>query len=198
MQLLPEVPMSPRLIKSDSSSSFESNTSVDIDEIVEELINDVCETVQITKKKNIYKYVKVKRQAIFYTLINMLYYFCSKYTSYKYKKCFTTKSVFCIIDQQMYKLKYSYITVRDNFFTLNYKLKIPYEYIKTLSCTEDCIYINLIPNEKCVHQIIIKKTDSQLYNKICSNMNYHVRYNKLSNNVIKYYQKNHKTPLEVY
>lgn len=128
----------------------------------------------------------------------MLYYICTKYTFYKYEKCFRTNSVFCIVDKQHYKLKYSYITVYDNYFTLNYKLKVPYEYIKTLSYIDDCIYINIIPNERSVNQIMIQKPDNKLYKNICSNMNYHVRFNKLNNNVIKYYQKFHKIPLEVY
>ena len=59
--------------------------------------------------------------------------------------------------------------------------------------------MNLIPNERNVNKILIETTvNSNMYKKINTNMNYHMRYNKLNYKAIKYYQKRRSVPIETF
>ena len=199
--LVPDVQMSPTLIKCSSDSSIENDESYynDIEQVIDKLMNDICYTFE-SPKREIYKYVKVlQNQRIIYMLMNMIYYIFSKYNFIEYQKIFNVKTIFCTIDTKFFQLKSSRISVFDNCFQLNKKLKIPYEYVKSVSNENDYIILNLIPNERNITKIYIQtNNNANLYKKIYTNMQYHVRYHKLNQNAIKYYQKFNPTPLEVY
>ena len=199
--LIPEVSMSPKLMKCASDSSIENNYEEydDIEYVVDQLMNDVCHYVE-KPKRQIYKYVKIlQNQKIIYIIMNIIYYVFSKYNMIEYQRFFKVKSIFCMIDKKLYKLNSAAIKVFDNCFQLNRNLKIPYEYVKTVNHGESYIELNLIPNERSITKIMIKTSNNKyIFNKIYSNMNYHVRYHPLHQNAIKYYQKFHTKPLEVY
>ena len=74
-----------------------------------------------------------------------------------------------------------------------------YEYLKIIKNDNKYISINLIPNERNITKILVETYNNHyMFNKINSNMNYHVRYHSLNNSAIKYYQKYHEKPLELY
>lgn len=199
MNLIPEVPSSPKLIKSDSMSSVNSDSSEEaiIDAILNDLIDDVCTSLSY-KRKMVYRYVKIKKQALLYAIINYLYFIFTAINLVKFKKIYQVNGVYCIVDKQPLKMKVDNVHVCDNCVQLN-RLKIPYEYIKLIHNKENKVQLSLIPNERNVNQILIdtKKQDN-MYKKLYSNMNYHMRYHKLDNNAIKYYQKFQPTPIETY
>jgi len=199
--ILPEVPMSPKLIKSSSWSSIESHCEDydDIEEILDKLMNDICSSFQ-TPKRQVYKYVRVLRnQQIVHIIMNMIYYIFSIYNIIEYKKLFKVKEIYCMIDKELYKLHSDVIKVYDNCFQLNIQLKIPYEYVKTVNHEMKYITLDLIPNERNITKLYIKTNNNeQIFKKLTLNMKYHVRYHQINVNAIKYFQKFHAKPLEVY
>ena len=200
MHLIPDVPSSPRLIKSESMSSIESYSSQEdvIDSILNDLIDDICDSLS-EKKKSVYKYVRIQRQALVYTLVNYLYFICTAIKLIKYHRIYRVKDAVCLVDNQHMKLKVDNIHIRDDCVQLN-RLKIPYEYIKYIQKHEKKIMLTLIPNERSVNKIMIntKQDDVNVLKKINTNMHYHMRYHKLDNNAIKYYQKFFRSPIETY
>lgn len=201
--LVPEVPMSPKLIKCSSDSSIEYNDEDrdydDIEEVIDKLMKDVCCSFE-KPKRQIYKYVKIlQNQKIIFIIINIIYYIFSKYNLIEYQRFFKVNGIFCMIDRKLYKLNSGAIKVFDNCFQLNKNLKIPYEFVKTVDYADKYIEFNLIPNERNITKIMIETSnDKYIFNKISSNMNYHVRYHKLNHHAIKYYQKLRQKPLEFY
>ena len=197
--IIPDIPMSPRLIRCSSDSSIEKNEEYDdIEDIIDKLVNDVCD--QMTNKRKIFKYVRIiSNQSLVYIFINMIYYIFSKYKLLKYKKIFKVKYICCKIDETVYKLHSTSIQLFDNCFQLNNNFKIPYEYMKTVNYENNYILLNLIPNERNITKIYIQTNDNKyIFSKISSNMNYHVRYHPLNQTAIKYFQKFHVKPLELY
>ena len=190
--------MSPKLIKCSSESSIEEEFD-DIEDILDKLMNGVCSSFQ-RPKRNIYKYVKVlHNEHIIYVIMNMIYYIFSKYNLIKYKKTYRVKGIFCMIDKRLYKFQSTMIIVFDNYFQLNRKIKIPYEYVRTINYEKKYLILNLIPNERNITKIYVEtKYNELIFNKIYSNMQYHVKYHQLNQNAIKYYQKFHTKPLVVY
>ena len=187
--------MSPKIMKF-SSCSTKSND--DIEEVIDKLMNDVCSSE--STKRHDYNYVKIlKKQQVFLKIINILYYIFSKYNIIEYQRFFKVKCIFCLIDRKVFKLQSSVIILYDNCFELDKKLKIPYEYIKNVSYVDQSIEINLIPNERNITKLFVNTTnDKFIFNKISSNMNYHMRYHQLNKSAVKYYQKFNKKPLELY
>ena len=202
--LIPEVPMSPKLIKSSSCSSIDSHCDedheyCDIEEVIDKLMNDVCSSFQ-SPKRQVYKYVRVlQNQQIVHIIMNMIYYIFSRYNIIEYQKMFKVKEIYCMIDKKLYKLHSGAIKVFDNCFQLNKQLKIHYEYVKTVSHESNYITLDLIPNERNITKLYIKTNNNeQIFKKLTSNMKYHVQYHQINVNAIKYFQKFHAKPLEVY
>ena len=118
--IIPDIPSSPKLIKSDSMSSISSYNSEEdiIDYILNEIIDDVCDKMY-TKKKQIYKYVRIHRQNILYCIINNIYYVLTLLNIIKYKKLYQIKNIFCLIDKQNVKLNMQKIYICDDGVQLN-------------------------------------------------------------------------------
>ena len=176
-----------------------SERNNDIECVIDKLIEDVSKSVEKPKKEKC-KYVRVlKSQRLIYYIINMIYYVFSKYNLIEYQVILNVENIFCSIDNKKYKLNSKSIKLFDNCFKLYSKLTVSYEYIKSIHMEDSCLIIDFIPNERNVSKVYIQtNNDTYLFNKIKSNMNYHVRYNPIDQNAIKYYQKFYKTPLEVY
>ena len=181
-------------MSSDSSSSSEEDI---IDTILNDLVEDVCNNVTY-KRKQIYRYVKIKRQALLYVIVNYLYFLFTALKLVKFRKIYNVNGVYCIVDKHPLKLRIDNVHVCDNCVQLN-RLKIPYEYIKYIQNNNNKLMLDLIPNERSVNRIIIDADkQTSMYKKLYTNMNYHIRYHKLDNNAIKYYQKYHQQPIDTY
>jgi len=169
----------------------------DIEEVLNKLTDDVCNVQE--KQKN--KFVKViNNQNICYIIINIVYHLFISLNIIKYRKIIKVKNIYCIIDGQKFKLNSKYVHIYDNCFEINKKIKIPYEYLKIIKKNNDTdIMIDLIPNERNITEIFFQTSNNyDMFNKISSNMNYHVRYHSVNTSAIKYYQNYNKTPLKVF
>ena len=165
--------------------------------VIDSLLNNMIDDSTGKNRKHLYKYVKLPNQTIIYALLNYIYYILTIFKLIQFKKSYYVKSIFCKIDNQSFKLKSNSICICDNCIKLN-KIIIPYEYVKLTQKVENKILLKLIPNERNVNQIIVDVHNFDIYKNINSNMNYHMRFNKLNYNAIKYYQKFKKAPIEVY
>ena len=175
-----------------------SDEQSDIEEVIDSLINDVC--MLENRNRKIKKFVKVLvNQKLLNIILNIVYHFFTSLNILKYRKIIRVKAIYCIIDRELYKINSDNVKVFDNGFEINKKIKIPYEYLKIITNENKYININLIPNERNITKILVETYNNHyMFQKICSNMNYHVRYHSLNNSAIKYYQKFHKTPMKVF
>lgn len=185
--------MSPKSIR----CSIENND--DIEEVIDKLMYDVYISLENGKKKK-YKYVKIlHNQRLIHVIMNLIYYIFSRYNIIKYQKIYKIKTIFCMIDKKMHRLHIDSIKIFDNCFKLNKKINIPYEYVKTVYHENKFITVNLIPNERNITKIYVETNNNEnIFKQISLNMQYHVRYHQINQNAIKYYQKFHSKPLELY
>jgi hypothetical protein len=165
--------------------------------LIDSLLNDMIDESTTKKREHLYNYVKLPNQTIIHTLLNYIYYILTIFKLIQFKKSYHVQSIFCKIDNQSFKLRSNLIYICDNCIKLN-NIIIPYEYVEFTKKFENKFFLKLIPNERNVNQIEVDVCNFDIYKNINSNMNYHMRYNKLNNNAIKYYQKFKKTPIEVY
>jgi len=169
-----------------------------IDTILYDLVDDVCSSIVSQKQKCLYKFVKVKNQKLMYVIFNYIYFILAALNLVQFKRKYQVNRVYCLVGKSPFIMKVSGVSICDNCVQLN-KLQIPYEYIREIKNNNDTIQLNLIPNERNVNKILIDgKKHKAMYNSIRRNMNYHVRYHKLDNRAIKYYQKAHTRPIETY
>lgn len=170
----------------------------DIEDIIDNVVKNTCIFVE-DPKCNIYRYVKpIKNNSIFTLILNTIYNLFSSMRIIEYTQLFHIENVFCEIDKKMLKIYGNSLQIFDNCLKINNKLKIPYEYIKTVCTERDIIILYLIPNERNITNIYMKTLNNKyILKQILSNMKYHIQYNPLHNDAIKYFQKFHKKPLEV-
>ena len=193
MDIIPDQRSSAVLTKSDSD--------LEMYDIIDRIIDNIIDDIVFEDESNkLYKHVRIKSNlSILTKCINILYYCFIRYNLYFYNRYFEVDSISCKVSNVFYNMNKNSVIIYDSCIQLNNKINIPYEYIKTIHCKSNISVLELIPNEKNITIIQIQSNKARcIFNKIEKNMNYHVRYHKLNNKAIKYYQKLHKVPLEVY
>ena len=196
MDIIPEQRSRAILIKSQSDLNLEMYDIIDnlIDNIIDEIV------FEEEKTNKLYKHVKIDYKLNMLTnFINLVYFCLMKYNILFYNKYFEVSSIACKVNNIYYNMIQNSFIVYDNCIQLNKKINIPYEYIKGIKRNHNVLFLELIPNEKNITIIKIESIKSSyIFNKIEKNMNYHVRFHKLNNKAIKYYQRFNRTPLKVY
>lgn len=188
--LFPEMPESPKLIKSEDEDI--------VNDLIKEIVDCVCNTCEIYQNPKIenenlkYTSVEIKKKEHFlYFIINYCYNILTYMFNIQYlKKIEHVKIAYKLNNKKIVMQNMSNLEIYDNVLQINSDIKIAYEFIISISKLDNNIVcLNLIQNNFNIKKIYLKsKYYDVLYNKIVNNMNYHVRYNPILTSVVNKYK----------
>ena len=173
-------PASPVLEKSKSNLEEEMTADTIIDEIVE----DVVKSSEPHVRTKVMAYCKVDKKQSFVDFIqNIIFHTLVKFQLMFYSKVIATNEVHVIRSGKIRIVKDRSIFVKENCFRMKQVFRIYYEYIHTISYNDKCVCVKLVDGSILN---IFTENNEKLCALLGSNMNYHVRYNKINMDVAKY------------
>ena len=168
------------------------------------------ENLELRKKRLDSALVKIDKESVLNDMIilyyNLLKLICGYiYISTIYIKTFKILQLNVYANDTIYRFyKDMFLKINDDKMFINVS-EVPYEYIITFVCNEEYIFmelfaktkvidkkLKLLPSDKKI-QLILRFASKELATKICQlmrqNMYYHIKYNKIDENVIDYFME---------
>jgi hypothetical protein len=168
------------------------------------------ENLDLRKKRLDSALVKIDKESVLNDMIilyyNLLKLICGYiYISTIYIKTFKILQLNVYANDTIYRFyKDMFLKINDDKMFINVS-QVPYEYIITFVCNEEYIFmelfaktkvidkkLKLLPSDKKI-QLILRFASKELATKICQlmrqNMYYHIKYNKIDENVIDYFME---------
>ena len=167
------------------------------------------ETLELRKSRLENAVVRINKEGIlndllifYYNVLKMVFGYI--HVSTIYTKTFKVLQLKVTLsdDKHYYFYKDIYLSIYDNKLFINVS-EIPYEYIITFTSRNQFIFMELFATTKVVDKklkfvlsdkkisVILRLVDSKEATKICKllrqNMYYHIKYNKIDENVIDYF-----------
>ena len=168
------------------------------------------ENLELRKKRLDLALVKIDKESVLNDIIilyyNLLKLICGYiYISTIYIKTFKILQINVYANDTIYRFyKDMFLKINDDKMFINVS-EVPYEYIITFVCNEEYIFmelfartkvidkkLKLLPSDKKI-QLILRFASKELATKISQlmrqNMYYHIKYNKIDENVIDYFME---------
>ena len=189
--MLVPCPESPKLVKSLSDVEIETVVDSVLNDIVDKAVMFSKKVAVSSNKKNL-RYIKLsEKQNVFVALHNVIFFLLLKFRIIFYQKKYAVNATYLSQDGS-HKSKMCALVCTDKYLLIG-NTQIYYEYIASIRYNPHCVFIKLV-NDKVL--FLKSKCAEIIYKTVSSNLQYHVRYNKINCNVSKY--KSFKKTVTVY